>query len=116
MRRGAAAGAAAQQLLPEDVTIPYATPPSSGDLYRFYPARALERSQGGQVSLGCLVRPDHGLRCGVIDAAPEEFAGGFAQGAVRALQNGRVRVAAQASNGQATAGQCIRRRVSFRMG
>lgn len=116
LRGAVAADPAAQRPPPEDVTISYSVPPSSEDVVRYYPDRALARGQGGQVSLGCLVRQDHTMRCGVIEATPEEFAGAFAEAAVRLLQSSRVRIAELAGNGLPTAGQCMRRRVSFRMG
>lgn len=113
LRSGAAA--TAYPALPEGVTAGYVTPPNGADLGRFYPLRALAREIEGRVVLGCHVRPDHLLRCGVIEATPAEFAGGFASAAVRVFE-GRVRVAESASNGVATAGHCLTRTVNFRQG
>lgn len=103
------------QWLPEGVQTPYTTAPRVEDVTRVYPSGAMRRSQEGRAALACLVLEDYRLRCGVSDAGPAEFAGGFASAAMRVFQNERVRMAATASNGQATAGLCIRRGINFRM-
>ena len=103
------------QWLPAGVQAPYATTPRADDVTRFYPSEAQRRSLGGRVELGCLVLEDYRLRCGVNEAEPVELAGAFAIAAMRVFQSQRVRMAATASNGQTTAGLCVRRGINFRM-
>ena len=106
--------AAAYPTLAPNATVPFASSPTGDEVMRFYPAQAMSRGIDGRVTLSCLVQEDHTLRCGVADAGEGEFAEDFAQSALRVIQNPRVRVAAQASNGEATAGRCITRTISFR--
>lgn len=113
-----ASGPAQQEpsFLPDDVALSFTSAPNATDVTRYYPARAMERDTEGRVRLGCLVLADHHLRCGVIEAEPATFAGAFASAATRIMQLDRVRVAETAANGQATAGLCVRRNISFRLG
>lgn len=115
LRRSAPARAVPLMLAPE-IALPFAIGPSGEDFSRHYPPAALAQSQEGRVVLSCLVLQDHSLRCGVLESAPTEYAGGFAKAALRIFQNSRVRVATQTANGQASAGLCMRRAVSFRLG
>lgn len=94
--------------------VAYDGAPTGGMVERFYPMRALERAMPGTVTLNCLVQQDRALRCGVVSADPAGW--GFEDGALRIMQHPQVRMAATADNGQPSAGKCIRRRVSFRLG
>src|SRR5262249_4904624 len=94
--------------------VAYDSAPTAALVTRFYPPRALDRGITGGVVLNCLIQEDHTFRCGVVSQEPVGW--GFAEAALRAMQNPQVRLAAIADNGQPSAGMCIRRRVSFRLG
>ncbi len=78
---------------------------------RFYPQRALEREIEGQAMLGCFIRPDLSLQCGVISETPPGW--GFGEAALRVFQ--RATVEPQARNGEPSAGGCTLYAVPFRL-
>jgi hypothetical protein len=78
------------------------TPDSLLDFSRFYPGRALDQEIEGQATLGCFVKPDHRLQCGVVSEAPAGF--GFGHAALRIFA--RAHVEPQARNGEPSAGRC----------
>lgn len=84
---------------------------SSLEFSRFYPQRALERELEGQAILGCFVRPELTLQCGVISETPPGW--GFGEAAQRVFQ--RARVEPQARNGEPSAGACASYAVPFRL-
>ncbi|MEQ1618787.1 MAG: energy transducer TonB [Terricaulis sp.] len=87
--------------------VPNSLPNSS----RFYPQRALEREIEGQVMLGCFVRPDLSLQCGVVSETPPGW--GFGEAAQEIFS--RVRGEPQARNGEPSAGACAPYAVPFRL-
>jgi|CXWL01.1.fsa_nt_gi hypothetical protein len=91
--------------------VPFATA-TSLEFSRFYPQRALEREIEGQAMLGCFVRPDLSLQCGVISETPPGW--GFGEAAERIFQ--RARVHPQARNGEPSVGTCSLYAVPFRLG
>lgn len=81
------------------------------DFSRFYPIRALEGEIEGMVMLGCFVRTDLSVLCGVISETPAGW--GFAEAAHRIFR--RARVQPRARNGEPSAGVCTLFAVPFRL-
>ena len=85
--------------------------PSAQDFSRYYPPRAIDRSQEGRVTLDCLVDAGGHISCSVADESPTGW--GFGEAALRIARS--FRAAAQTSDGRATSGGRVRVPITFRL-
>jgi protein TonB len=86
--------------------------PDARDYARYYPPRAMDRSQEGRVTLDCLVDAGGRISCSVTSEDPPNW--GFGEASLRVARH--FRVAAQTADGRPTTGGRIRRTIVWRLG
>jgi protein TonB len=83
--------------------------PNGRDYERYYPARALERGQGGRVILDCVVAADGRINCAVASEDPPGWS--FGEAAVRISRS--FQMSPRLENGAATEGGRVRVPIVF---
>lgn len=86
--------------------------PSSRDFARYFPRRALDEGQSGNVTLDCVIGGNGRLNCSVSSESPSGY--GFGDAAISIA--GQTRVRNQLRDGGPAAGRHLRLPLSFRAG
>lgn len=86
--------------------------PSSRDFARYFPRRALDEGQSGNVTLDCVIGGNGRLNCSVASESPS----GYGFGAAALSIAGQTRVRNQLRDGNPAAGRHLRLPLSFRAG
>jgi len=86
--------------------------PSSRDFARYFPRRALDEGQSGNVTLDCVIGGNGRLTCSVASESPSGY--GFGDAAISIA--GQTRVRNQLRDGSPAAGRHLRLPLSFRAG
>lgn len=86
--------------------------PSSRDFARYFPRRALDEGQSGNVTLDCVIGGNGRLNCSVASESPSGY--GFGEAALNIARQTRVRT--QLRDGNSASGRHLRLPLSFRAG